>query len=69
MNKLYEAMVGVGGKIVTYPITVFLLSVAHYAFAGMHTSFELFMYVFHRKKFEMNMIEIEKQLEFSRIKN
>jgi hypothetical protein len=63
MIRLKKEMIGIGGTLITYPIIVFILSISHYAFAGMHTGFEIYMYLFNRKQFELNMVNIEKQFE------
>lgn len=65
MKKLLNEMVGIGGKLITYPIVVFILSISHYAFASMHTGFEVFMFIFHRKQFKMNMVNLENHMKNS----
>jgi len=63
MIPLFKEMEGIGGKIIAYPILVFIISVCHYAFALMHTLFESFLFVFNKKQFKENMININNNLK------
>jgi hypothetical protein len=63
MFELKKEMIGAGGIVITYPIIIFILTISHYAFAGMHTAFEIYLFLFNQKQFELNMINIEKHLK------
>ena len=55
MLEIFGKMTGIGGKVIAYPIIVLIISIAHYSFAFMHTSFEIYLYMFNRKQFELNL--------------
>ena len=40
-------------------IVALIISVVHYAFAGMHTLYEIFLFVFNRKAFRTNLMKLE----------
>jgi len=63
MGELFNEMTGIGGVFIAYPILVTLVSICHYAFAIMHTSFELVLFFVNRKQFKENMQKIYQQLE------
>ena len=47
------------GKTIGFLIVVILVSIAHYAFALMHFSFECFLWIFNRKQYENNLYRLE----------
>jgi len=68
MGELFKEMTGIGGVLIAYPILVAIVSICHYLFALMHTSFELFLFVINRKQFKENMRKINAQLKNKRMK-
>jgi len=50
------------GKILTFPIIAFLITILHYMFATMHLMFETCMYLFNRGQFEKNIVSMEKSI-------
>ena len=55
MGRLFAEMPSIGAKLITYPIIVLIITLFHYAFAGMHTLFEIIMYIINRRQFKFNM--------------
>ena len=63
MGQLFKLVEGLLGTVLIYPFFVSLLSLFHYAFAGMHAMFEITMWMFNRNKFKRNMFEIYSNLQ------
>lgn len=63
MRRLFKEMVGFGGKFIAYPIIVTIISIAHYAFALMHTLFEFSMWLFNKPQFRTNLILIDQNMK------
>jgi hypothetical protein len=47
-----------GGKILGLFVAL-IISIAHYAFAGMHTLYETALFFFNRKAFRANLMKLE----------
>ena len=62
MGELFGEMEGIGGAVFAYPILVLIFSVCHYAYAFMHTSFEIYLFIFNRTQYKKNINAISKQL-------
>ena len=62
MWQMFSIMEGVAGKLISYPIIVGLITVFHFAFAGMHLLFEIFMYIFFNEQFKQNIVNINQKL-------
>lgn len=62
LKNLFKAIDSISGKLVSWPIIVVLVSIAHYCFAAMHFLFETYLYLFNRDQFELNMVSLSKRL-------
>lgn len=49
------------GKLSMFPIALFLISLAHYAFAVMHFLFECFLFIVHKGQFQINLNKMRTQ--------
>ena len=65
MWQMFSIMEGLAGKLISYPIIVALITVFHFAFAGMHLLFEIFMFFFFRDQFKQNIVNINNKLILS----
>ena len=63
MMLLFKKMDTIGAKIISYPIIVALVSIGHYAFMLMHTSFELVLYCTNKYHFKNNLITINNKIK------
>lgn len=61
--SIYNEIDDIGGKVISYPILVLLVSFFHYCFAFMHMLFEVYMFIFNRKRFYVNMKESHKKAD------
>lgn len=69
-KRLYKCLKDihtVAGKVVSWPIICVTITFFHYCFAVMHFMFETFLFVFKRKQFEANMINIEKTFKLQKV--
>lgn len=51
----------VGARFISYPIMVVLVSLSHYAFAGMHTLLDIYLFFFKRNILRKNVMFIYKK--------
>lgn len=63
MCFLFDEMEGIGGKLITYPIIVIIISFFHYCFATMHFLFECVMFLFNHNQFKLNIVSLQKSVE------
>ena len=55
MEQMLKRFNSIASKLTFGLLGVFLVTIGHYAFAIMHTLYELFLYVFARKAFKANL--------------
>ena len=55
MSEVFKNIPGVGGKIISFPLIVILVTPFHYAFALMHAFFEFCLMFCNKKQFDKNM--------------
>jgi hypothetical protein len=63
---MFTIVTRLGGKLIAYPILVAIISVAHYAFAGMSMMFEIVLWIFKNEQFKTNMININTKMDIVR---
>ena len=52
---VYKEMDDIGGKMISFPIIIVLISLFHYCFAGMHLLFECTLFFTNKTRFRHNM--------------
>ena len=62
MKELFYELDTVGGKLISFPIITFLVTISHYCFASMHFLFETYCYLFDKNQFEKNMLSSHKKI-------
>lgn len=63
MMLLFKKMDTFGAKIISYPIIVLIVSIGHYAFMSMHTSFELVLFFTNKCHFKKNLNTINNKIK------
>jgi len=51
----------IGARFIAYPIMVILITISHYAFAGMHTLLDIYLFFFKNEQLRMNIKFIYKK--------
>ncbi len=55
IGQMFKKFNGIASKLTFGLIVAILVSIGHYAFAIMHTLYEVFLYIFARKAFKANL--------------
>lgn len=58
MKQMFSKFKTTASKIVAFPIITLLVSIGHYCFAIMHFLFEVFLWVFLKDQFKLNLIKL-----------